>query len=85
MQVLSTADIKAKYPFFYTDGVDGGSLNRVDEGAFNAFGVVQWLRSMARDNGVVYIENDVIDMSVDGSQVQSIKLQWTTDHSRHSG
>lgn len=74
-QMLSMADIKARYPFFYTDDIDSGSLNLVDEGAFNAFGMVQWLRSTARDNGVEYIGNEVIDISLDGSKVRSIKLQ----------
>lgn len=74
-QMLSMSDIKAKYPFFYTDDIDSGSLNLVDEGAFNAFGMVQWLRCAARDNGVEYIRNEVIGVSLDGSKVRSIKLQ----------
>jgi glycine/D-amino acid oxidase-like deaminating enzyme len=69
------SDIKAKYPFFYTDDIESGSLNLVDEGAFNAFGMVQWLRCAARDNGVEYIRNEVIGVSLDGSKVRSIKLQ----------
>jgi len=50
--MVTTVDIKTKYPFFCTDDIDSGSLNLVDEGAFNSFGMVQWLRSTARDNSV---------------------------------
>jgi glycine/D-amino acid oxidase-like deaminating enzyme len=74
-QMLSAADIKAKYPFFHTDDIDGGSLNLVDEGAFNAFGMVQWLRDTARDNGVEYIDNEVVGVTLDGSKARSITLQ----------
>lgn len=74
-QLLSVADIKAKYPFFQTDDLDGGCLNLVDEGAFNAFGMVQWLRDTARENGVEYIENEVVGASQDGAKARSITLQ----------
>lgn len=76
-QMLSMEDIKTKYPFFHTEDIDSGSLNLVDEGAFNAFGMVQWLRSTARNNGVEYIANEVVDMSLDdgNSKVRSIKLK----------
>lgn len=74
-QILSVADIKAKYPFFQTDDIDSGCLNLVDEGAFNAFGMVQWLCNAARDNGVEYIDNEVVYVNLDGNKVRSIKLQ----------
>lgn len=74
-RILSAADIKKKYPFIYTDDIDSGSLNVVDEGAFNAFGMVQWLRNKAGENGVEYINNEVANMSLDGSRVQSITLR----------
>ncbi|KAE8419154.1 hypothetical protein BDV36DRAFT_308076 [Aspergillus pseudocaelatus] len=38
-QIISTTDIKQKYPFFHTDDIDSGSLNVIDEGAFNALGM----------------------------------------------
>lgn len=74
-QILSRAEIDAKYPFFFTDDIGSGSLNVVDEGAFNAFGMVQWLRKAARGNGVEYISNEVVDISLEGNTVQSIELQ----------
>jgi hypothetical protein len=44
------ADIKTKYPLSYTDDPDSGSLDFV-KGPFNVSGMVQWLRSTARDDG----------------------------------
>ncbi|OJJ63945.1 hypothetical protein ASPSYDRAFT_1154979 [Aspergillus sydowii CBS 593.65] len=75
-KIISRKDIKDKYPFLYTDDLDSASLNLVDEGAFNAWGMVQWLRSTARDNGVEYIANEVIGAELEGGKkVKSIKLK----------
>jgi glycine/D-amino acid oxidase-like deaminating enzyme len=49
-------------------------LNTKDEGAFNAIGMVEWMRKTAQEGGVDYINNEVIEMVTDGSQIQSIKL-----------
>lgn len=75
-KIISRKDINDKYPFLYTDDLDSASLNLVDEGAFNAWGMVQWLRSQARDNGVEYITNEVIGAELEGGKkVKSIKLK----------
>ncbi|RAQ42163.1 fad oxidoreductase [Aspergillus flavus] len=74
-QIILKADIKNKYPFFYTDDIDSGSLNLIDEGAFNALGMVEWLRKTARQNGVDYIGNEVVDMTVDGDKICDITLK----------
>ncbi|KAE8320162.1 FAD dependent oxidoreductase [Aspergillus transmontanensis] len=74
-QIISAADIKNKYPFFYTDDIDSGSLNLIDEGAFNALGMVEWLRKTARENGVDCIGNEVVGMTVDGDKIRDITLK----------
>jgi len=75
-KIISEKAIKDKYPFLYTDDLDSASLNLVDEGAFNAWGMVQWLRSTARDNGVEYITNEVIGAELEGGKkVKGIKLK----------
>ncbi|KAL2834136.1 FAD dependent oxidoreductase [Aspergillus pseudoustus] len=75
--ILSRADVQEKYPFLYTDDLDSASLNLVDEGAFNAWGMVQWLRSTAQGNGVEYIANEVVgaEMEEGTNKVHSIKLR----------
>lgn len=73
--IISAEDVKRKYPFFYTGDLDAGSLNTKDEGAFNAIGMVEWMRKSAQESGVDYINNEVIEMVTDGPQIQSIKLR----------
>ncbi|KAL4874365.1 FAD dependent oxidoreductase [Aspergillus karnatakaensis] len=76
-QIISQAEVQQRYPFLYTDDLDSASLNLVDEGAFNAWGMVQWLRSTAQTNGVEYFANEVVGAELDesGNNVQSIDLQ----------
>lgn len=79
-KIISKKDIRDKYPFLYTEDLNSASLNLVDEGAFNAWGMVQWLRSTARDNGVEYITNEVVSAELeDGKKVKSIKLKTGED------
>lgn len=73
--LLSASEIKQKYPFFHVDDLDTGSLNTKDEGAFNALGMVEWMRKSACESGVEYVDNEVIDMTVDGSKISSIMLR----------
>lgn len=72
--MISAADIKEKYPWFYIDDLHSGSLNTKDEGCFNAFGMVEWLRKTACEKGVEYVSNEVVNMAVDHDQVTSIIL-----------
>lgn len=76
-QIISKADVQEKYPFLNTDDLDCASLNLVDEGTFNAWGMVQWLRNTAQDRGVEYVANEVINAQLEegGNRVRSIKLQ----------
>ncbi|PYH83139.1 putative fad oxidoreductase [Aspergillus uvarum CBS 121591] len=80
-QIISRAEVQQVYPFMYVDDLDSASLNLVDEGAFNAWGMVQWLRRTAQDNGVEYIANEVVgaDLEDTGTRVRSIKLR-TGEH-----
>ncbi|CAG8225791.1 unnamed protein product [Penicillium salamii] len=73
--IISAEDVRQRYPFFYTGDLDSGSLNTKDEGAFNAIGMVEWMRKSAQESGVDYINNEVIKMVTDGPQIQSIKLR----------
>ncbi|KAK7420233.1 hypothetical protein QQX98_002888 [Neonectria punicea] len=73
--MLSRDEIAAKYPFYALDDITAGSLNLVDEGAFDAFGMVEALRKKARENGVDYIDNEVVGMNRDGNQIKSVTLK----------
>ncbi|KAI8659060.1 DAO domain-containing protein [Fusarium sp. Ph1] len=73
-QMISPEEIAAKYPFFATDDIKAGSLNTVDEGAFDAPGMVRSLRKKAQQHGVDYIHNEVTRIGLKGNQVHSITL-----------
>jgi glycine/D-amino acid oxidase-like deaminating enzyme len=73
--MVSTDEIAAAYPFFKISDIKGASLNTVDEGAFDAWGMTMWLRQKARDNGVDYIDNEVIAMHRNGNTIESITLR----------
>ncbi|KAF7168290.1 hypothetical protein CNMCM6106_003531 [Aspergillus hiratsukae] len=51
-RIRSATEINEKYPFLHTGDIDSGRLNLVDGGAFNALGMVDWLRKTACENGV---------------------------------
>ncbi|KAI8724304.1 DAO domain-containing protein [Fusarium sp. LHS14.1] len=74
-QMISPEEIAAKYPFFATDDIKAGSLNTVDEGAFDALGMVRSLRKKAQQHGVDYIHNEVTGIGLKGNRVHSITLK----------
>lgn len=74
-KMISTPDIAAKYPFFALDDIKAGSLNTVDEGAFDALGMVARLRKSAQAQGVDYIHNEVTGMTLNGKKIESIALK----------
>ncbi|RSL98265.1 hypothetical protein CEP52_010424 [Fusarium oligoseptatum] len=74
-QIISAEEVAAKYPFFATDDIKAGSLNTVDEGAFDALGMVRGLRKKAQQHGVDYIHNEVTGIGLKGNRVQSITLK----------
>ncbi|OAL57340.1 FAD dependent oxidoreductase [Pyrenochaeta sp. DS3sAY3a] len=73
-KILPSNEIESKYTFFYLDDVKARSLNLVDEGAFDAFGVVESLRWKARENGVDYIANEITGIERIGNRIESITL-----------
>ncbi|KAF9882893.1 hypothetical protein FE257_004907 [Aspergillus nanangensis] len=73
-RVISPAEIKERYPFFYADDLHSGSLNTQDEGCFHALGMVEWMRKTAIENGVEYIRNEVVGMAVAHDQIQTLEL-----------
>lgn len=74
-RMVSAKEIADNYLFFALDDIKAGSLNTVDEGAFDALGMVQSLRKKAQQNGVDYIHNEVVGMTLNGNKVESITLK----------
>ncbi|KAF5981127.1 glycine d-amino acid oxidase (deaminating) [Fusarium coicis] len=74
-KMLSADEIASKYPFFALDDIKAGSLNTVDEGSFDAFGMVHSLRKRAQQLGVDYINNEVVGMTRAGNKATSVTLK----------
>ncbi len=75
-RLMTAEDIKQAYPFYAVDDVVLGSINTVDEGYWDGNTVFDWFRRSARDRGVEYIANEVVEITRDarGSRVESITL-----------
>ncbi|KAI1070235.1 hypothetical protein LB507_010221 [Fusarium sp. FIESC RH6] len=74
-KIISAEEIAAKYPFFALQDIQAGSLNTVDEGAFDALGMVQSLRKRAQQLGADYINNEVTSMTRVDNRITSITLK----------
>ncbi|WP_303981825.1 NAD(P)/FAD-dependent oxidoreductase [Niallia circulans] len=74
-KILTRHEIVNAYPFFNLEDIVVGSLNTVDEGAFDALVMVEWLRQKAWENGVHFIENEVVTMDSSGKSINSVTLK----------
>lgn len=73
-KLMSVDDIAAAYPFYRLDDIILGSHNLVDEGYFDGNTMFDWWRRKARQNGVTYIANEVVDIEVAGQNVTAVRL-----------
>ncbi|KAG1713775.1 FAD-dependent oxidoreductase domain-containing protein 1 [Nymphon striatum] len=76
-QLMTPAQIKTAYPFYNVDDIVLGSINLVDEGFWDATAVFDWWRKSARERGVEYIENEVVEITKNatGNRVESVTLK----------
>jgi len=75
-QILTPEEIKLRYPFYRVEDIKLGSINLVNEGYWDSIAVFEWMKTKARENGVEYVENEVIEIIKNKSedQVISVKL-----------
>lgn len=75
-ELLTQADLRARYPFYNVDDIKLGSINLKNEGYWDGGGVFDWLRRSARDRGAEYISGEVVAMTCNaaGTAVQSVTL-----------
>ncbi len=73
-ELLTPAEIQERYPFYFTDDLVLGSINRQDEGYFDGATVFDWCRRLARERGTEYVTNEVVALTKDGSRVASVTL-----------
>lgn len=76
-ELLTAAQIKARYPFYNVDDIVLGSINTVDEGYWDGGAVNDWWRRQSRERGVEYIENEVVAITRNaaGTRVESVTLK----------
>ncbi len=76
-ELLSPTEIKLRYPFYNVEDIILGSINLVNEGYWDSMTVFDCWRNKAQENGVEYIENQVVDIikNKSGDRIKSIKLR----------
>ena len=79
-ELMTKDQIAEAYPFYNVDDIVLGSHNRVNEGYFDGATIFDWWKRKAREKGVEFIHNQVVDMTLDasGKQVTEVKLQSGT-------
>lgn len=75
-QLMTPDQIREKYPFYNVDDIVLGSINLVDEGYWDGGSVFDWWRRSARERGVEYVANEVVDINLNaaGTRVECVTL-----------
>ena len=73
---MSASDIKADYPFYNVDDIIAGNHNLVNEGYFDGNTLFDWWKRLARERGVEYVHNEVVDITLNdkGSAIDTVHL-----------
>ncbi len=73
---LTAAAIAADFPFYNLDDIIAGNHNRIDEGYFDGNTLFDWWKRSARENGVEYVNNEVVAMHTNtkNTRVESVIL-----------
>ena len=74
VELLSPAELGARYPWLHTEDLAGGSLGLRDEGWFDAHALLQGMRRRARALGVVERTGEVVGIDRDGDRVTGVRL-----------
>ncbi|NNK17103.1 MAG: FAD-dependent oxidoreductase, partial [Sulfitobacter sp.] len=74
---MTRDEIAAEYPFYQLDDIIAGNHNTVDEGYFDGGTMFDWFKRMARRNGVEYVTDEVVGMSLNaaGTSVENVMLK----------
>ena len=74
---MTPDQIKRDYPFYMLDDIIAGNHNLIDEGYFDGNTLFDWWKRSARERGVEYICNEVVDMqcNTSGSRVETVTLK----------
>lgn len=73
---MTRDEIQRDYPFYFLDDIVGANHNLIDEGYFDGNTLFDWWKRKAKEQGVEYVANEVMSMSLNqaGSNVDSLTL-----------
>lgn len=74
-EILSPAQIKAKYPWMTVDDLVAGSFGPRDEGWFDNMGLLGGFRAAAKAQGARFVTDRVIGVDVRGGKVTAVQLE----------
>jgi glycine/D-amino acid oxidase-like deaminating enzyme len=76
-QLMTRDEIKQAYPFYNVDDIVLGSINLIDEGLWDGTAVFDAWRKSARQRGVEFVSNEVMDITKNagGTLVESVTLK----------
>ncbi len=74
-QLMTPDEILAAYPFYNVDDILLGSINTVNEGYWDGAAVFDWWKRQARERGVEYIANEVVEMARSARGIESVTLK----------
>lgn len=76
-KILSAEEVAREYPFYHLDDIVAASHNTQDEGYFDGNTVFDWWRRSAREQGVEYLANEVVQLKRNpaGNKVSSVVLK----------
>ena len=74
VELLSPAQLAARFPWIRTDDLGGASLGLSDEGWFDAYALLQGFRRRARSLGVEERIGEVVALERSGDRVSQVRL-----------
>lgn len=82
MQLMSPAELKAKFPWLSTEGIVMGSYGSRNEGFFDPWSLISGLKAKSRAMGVEYIDGEatagsVTQLNIGNRRVDSIDITST--------
>ena len=72
--IMTPDEIGSAFPFYNLEGLVLGSHNPRDEGYFDGATMFDWLRRMARRNGIEYVTNEVVAIGRGDDRVENVTL-----------
>jgi glycine/D-amino acid oxidase-like deaminating enzyme len=74
VELLGRDELRTRFPWLATDGVELGSLGRSGEGWFDGWALLQGFRRKARALGADYVADEVVGLEQESGRVTAVTL-----------